>query len=108
LILWPFPEKKQIVQPLPAPESLLAPGTARLLIISFDGHYWYVQPPDKLPGPTAHKAHGTPLGADIESKNSVPLIMEAHQVLGTAIPIARCREIQIDIENRDNRASIDT
>ncbi len=28
--------------------------------------------------------------------------MDAHQSLGTAIPIARCREIQVEIENRDN------
>ncbi|MHB2006950.1 MAG: hypothetical protein ACYCOX_02760 [Acidobacteriaceae bacterium] len=29
--------------------------------------------------------------------------MEAHQSLGIPIDLARCREIQVDIENRDNR-----
>ena len=104
LILWPTPAKKEIYAPLTARESFLAPGTTRPLIIPFDGPYWYVQPPDKRPGRTAHQAHGTPLGAEIESNNFVPVVMEAHQTLGSAIPIARCREIQVEIENRDNRA----
>jgi hypothetical protein len=28
--------------------------------------------------------------------------MEAHQSLGTPIPLARCREIQVEVLNRDN------
>ena len=105
LILWPFPEKKQIVPPL-SEVSLLAPGTTQPLIIRFNGPYWYIQPPNKIPGPTAHQAHGTPLGAEIASINSMPLVMDAHQALGVAIPIARCREIQVEIENRDNRTGV--
>ncbi len=105
LILWPVPEKKQIVPPLPE-ISLLPPGTTQPLIIPFNGQYWYVQPPNKIPGPTAHQANGTPLGYEIESINSTPLIMDAHQTLGVAIPIARCREIQVEIENRDNRIGV--
>ena len=66
-----------------------------------------MQPPNKIPGPTAHQAHGTPLGYEIESINSTPLMMEAHQTLGMAIPIARCREIQVEIENRDNKIRLD-
>lgn len=104
LILWPVPEKKQIIAPLPAPASFLAPGTTRPLIIPFDGAYWYMQLPQKVPGPAAHQAHGTPIGANIESNNLIPLVMDAHQTLGMAIPIARCREIQVEVANRDNRA----
>jgi hypothetical protein len=104
VILWPIPEKEQIIPPLMAQESLLAPGTKQPLIIPFDGPYWYIQPPKDRPGLTAHQAHGTPLGVDIESNNAVPLVMEAHQMLGTAIRTARCRELQVDIENRDNKA----
>jgi hypothetical protein len=48
-------------------------------------------------------AHGTPLAIDIQSNNFIPLVMEAHQTLGSAIPVARCREIQIGILNRDRR-----
>lgn len=102
VILWPLPSKKKILPPLPASEQFLAPGTTRPLIIPFDGPYWYLQPPNKLPGSTAHQAHGTPLKIDIESHNSVPLVMDAHQSLSTSISVARCREIQVEIENRDN------
>jgi hypothetical protein len=104
LILWPLPEKKQIIPPLLTPATFLAPGTTQPLTIRFDGAYWYFQPPDKFPGSTAHQAHGTPLGSDIESNNFIPLVMDAHQTLGEAIPIARCREIQVEIENRDSSA----
>jgi hypothetical protein len=102
VILWPYPEKKQIVPPVKLEESLLAPGTTRPLVVRFDGPYWYVQPPDERPGPTAHQAHGTPLKVGIESGNKLPLIMEAHQRLGGLIRLSRCREIDVDVMNRDN------
>jgi len=103
LILWPFPEKKPIIPPIPTQPSFLASGTTQPLIIRFDGPYWYLQPPDKRPGPNAHQAHGTPLGAEIRSTNELPLVMDAHQPLAASIPIARCREIEVEIENHDNR-----
>jgi hypothetical protein len=102
LILWPFPEKKPIIPPIPTQLSFLAPGTTQPLIIRFDGPYWYLQPPDKRPGPNAHQAHGTPLAAEIRSTNDFPLVMDAHQTLGASIPVARCREIEVEIENHDN------
>lgn len=103
LILWPVPEKKQLIPPLTVDDSFLAKGAKQPLIIPFDGAYWYLQPPDNRPGPTAHQAHGTPLGAEIESNNGIPLVMDAHQELGREIPVARCREIEVEIANRDNR-----
>jgi hypothetical protein len=102
IILWPEPEKKQILPPLPQPTQLLAPGDSKPLIIRFDGQYWYFQRPNRRPGLTAIRAHGTPLVHDIQSNNFVPLIMEAHQTLGTSIPLARCREIQLAVLNHDN------
>jgi hypothetical protein len=104
IILWPIPPKKQ---PLTAPQSgeLLAPGSKRPLIIRFDGPYWYFQSPNKRPGPKAHQAHGDPLTLPIESNDSIPLVMEAHQNLGVAIPLSRCREIQVAIESEDNRVA---
>jgi hypothetical protein len=103
IILWPVPEKKQIVPPLPAESSFLAPGTTKPLVIRFDAPYWYFQPPAKRPGAKAYQAHGTPLVADIKANNFIPLIMEAHQNLGSSIRINRCREIKVAILNRDNR-----
>src|SRR6202041_1640169 len=104
LILWPYPERKQIVPPLPIEESLLGPGATHPMVLRFNGAYWYVQPPDKRPGPMAHEAHGTPLGVNIQSNNSSPVVMDAHQNLSTSIPITRCRQIEVGIENSDNKA----
>jgi hypothetical protein len=106
VILWPVPEKKQILAPLPLQTSLLAPGTTKPLIIEFDGPYWYFQPPHKGPSPRAFQVRGTPLVHEFQTNNFVSLIMEAHQPLGTSIPLARCREIQVGILNRDNRRGV--
>jgi hypothetical protein len=102
IILWPPHQKRQIIPPLPVRTDLLAPGTSRPLVIRFDGPYWYFQPPEAQPGPTAHRAEGTPLSMHIRSNNSFPLMMEAHQPLGSAIRLARCREMQVEIENRED------
>jgi hypothetical protein len=97
-----LPRKKEIVAPIPEPESFLTPGSARPLTIPFEGAYWYLQAPNKRPGPEAHEAHGNPLAANVESNNFVPLVMDAHQVLGSSIRTERCREIEVEFENRDN------
>ena len=102
IILWPVPEKKQISPPLAQPATLLAPGTTKPLVIRFDGPYFYFQPPGKRPAPDAHQAHGTPIDVNIRANNFIPLVMEAHQSLGTPIPLARCREIQVAVLNGDN------
>lgn len=66
LILWPFPEKRNVIAPIPMIRTLLVPGTTKPLIIRFDGPYWFVQPPDKRPGPMAHEAHGNPTSVNIQ------------------------------------------
>ncbi len=106
IILWPVPEKKQILPPIPDRSSLLAPGTRKPLVIRFDAPYWYFQAPDKRPGPHAYQAHGTPLDADIQAHDFVPLFMEAHQQLGSSIPLSRCREIKVSILNHDPRRGV--
>jgi hypothetical protein len=102
VILWPYPDKQPVLPPIVAENSLLPSGTKVPLVIRFNGPYWYLQPPLTSPTPSAHVATGTPIGFDIRSSNFVPLTMEAHQYLSASIPIARCREIAVDIENRDN------
>lgn len=104
IILWPQPDKKQIIPPLPSHLDLLPPGAKRPLILSFTGSYWYFQPPNSGPGLRAHLAHGTPLKLNIQSSNARPLTMEAHQRLAGSIRLARCREIQIALANRDDHA----
>jgi hypothetical protein len=104
LILWPFPEKKQLLPPILQQNSLLAPGTREPVVLRFNGEYWFVQAPQKRPGPEAHQASGTPISVDIRANNAVPLVMDAHQNLSAPVPLARCREIEVEIENRDNKA----
>jgi hypothetical protein len=103
IILWPVPEKKEIIPPLLPKTSSQSVRAAKLLVIPFSGTYWFFQPPDKRPGPQAHTAHGNPMDVDIRANNFMPLIMEAHQNLGTAVRVARCREILVTVDNRDNR-----
>ncbi len=101
IILWPYLEKKQIVPPVRVRSPLFGPGTWHPLVIRFDGPYLYFQPGHR-PESDGHQAHGSPLSVKIESANSRPLIIEAHQTLSTPIPLARCREIDVEIRNRDN------
>lgn len=100
VILWPHPPKTEIVAPVQPPE-ILAPGATQPVVIRFNGEYWYLQPPDERPGPRTHKATGSPLDLHIASSNSFPLLMQAHQYLRSPVRIARCREIRVEIENRD-------
>ncbi len=102
VILWPYPARRPVLPPIAAENELLPPGTKVPLMIRFNGPYWYLQPPQKSPGPSAHVATGTPIGFEIRSSNSAPLVMDAHQYLSASVPIARCREIAVEIENHDN------
>ncbi len=106
LILWPVPEKKQIVPPIVLEDSLLTPGKNKPLVLRFNGTYRYFQPPQKAAGAGAHQAQATPLKVDIQSSNSMPIMMDAHQSLAASVPIARCREIDVEVANTDNRAGI--
>lgn len=103
VILWPFAKKDPIVPPVVVENELLARGTREPLILRFDGPYWYLQPPQKAPGRMAHSAKGTPLAFDIQSSNSMPLVMDAHQYLSSSIRVARCREITVEFANFDNK-----
>jgi len=102
IILWTLPEKKQSAAPVPSSLSPLAARATRPLVIRFDGAYWYFQPPGERPGPSAHQAQGNPIGVNIEANNFITLAMEAVQNLGAPVRLARCREVLVTIQNRDN------
>jgi hypothetical protein len=102
IILWPVPQKKKLLASTSSGTSPLAVRMTKPLVIRFDGPYWYFRPPRKSPGSRAHVVHGTPLAVNIRSTDFVPLLMEARQSLGAAIPLTCCREIQVTIENHDN------
>jgi hypothetical protein len=100
IVLWPLPPKKEIVPPIPAADSSLEPQARKPLVVRFTGSYWYFQPPATRPASTSHVAHGNPLDLNIRSVNSLPLRMEADQMLAAPVRIARCREIQVSLETR--------
>jgi hypothetical protein len=89
VILWPVTEKGRIVAPLPPGTTPNFDHIAKPLVFRFDGSYWYFQPPHAAPGPEAQIARGTPLAANVRSTNFNPLVMEAHQKLGTPISLLR-------------------
>jgi hypothetical protein len=103
VILWPYPKKQDIIAPIAIQGSMFGPRSHRPLILRFDGPYTYLQPPNRVPGPDAHKARGTPLDFNIKSNDYAPVVMEAHESLSQAIRVTRCSEIEVGIENMDNR-----
>jgi hypothetical protein len=102
IILWPLPEKKKIVAPTPSKFLHAGFNMSKPMTIPFAGAYWYFQPRANGVGTRPHVARGSPLTVNIRSTNHIPLIMEAHQALGAAIPLVCCREMQMTIENSDN------
>lgn len=102
IVLWPVPDKKQIAAPPLPGAGLIAKGAKQPIVLRFTGAYWYFQPPDSQPGARALQAHGTPLGENIHARNALPLYMDAHQNLSAPVHLARCSEVQIEIQNRDH------
>jgi hypothetical protein len=102
LLLWPVPERKQIVAPVAADE-LLAPGATAPAELRFTGVYQYTQPPEQAPGAEAHRASGSPLAVEIASSNARPVEMEARQLLRRPVALLRCGAVEVLLLNRDNR-----
>jgi hypothetical protein len=102
VILWPVTEKDRIVAPLPPGTTPNFDRITKPLVFHFDGSYWYFQPPHAAPGPEAQIARGTPLAANVRSTNFNPLVMEAHQKLGTPISLACCSALQVEVADCDN------
>jgi hypothetical protein len=103
VILWPPPTKKEIIPPMPHPNSLAIGSASRPIIIPFDGPYWYFKAPSTKPGPRAHIAHGKSTDVTVRSSDWAPLLMEAHQNLGPPIDLACCSEIDVAVTNADTR-----
>lgn len=106
IVLLTAPQDQRYVVPRAREPFLQGSRLIKPLEIQFDGEYWYFQPPDSDPGPAAFKARVSPLTANIHSNLAIPLMMQAHQHLGTPLPIGCCREVDVKIENRDERGAI--
>ena len=76
---------------------------AKPLVIVFDGAYWFYKNPDQRPKPDAKVQHGDPLKTRIRSADWQPLLMAAHQSLGTPIQVSCCSMFRIDLVNADDR-----
>ena len=103
IVLWPPPKKKtEIVPPTPHVHNVSI-GRARPIVIPFDGPYWYFKAPSTKPSPRAHIAHGQSTAVTIRSSDWEPLLMAAHQNLGSSIDLECCSEIDVTITNADTR-----
>jgi hypothetical protein len=108
IVLWPPPkEKTEIIAPTPHAHTFGVGSTSKPLVISFDGPYWYFdsEAPRKTPGPQARIEHGKPtdLSINFHTVDWDPLLMEAHQNLGSSIDLGCCSEMDIAITNADTR-----
>lgn len=103
IILFTVAQKEAVAPPSPHRDPF-RPGTARPLIIPFDGSYWYFQAPRHGPGLHAHLAHGDPVAVSIFSTGWIPLAMQAHQSLARPVDLACCGQMEVTVENGDNRA----
>jgi hypothetical protein len=104
IVLWP---KKQTVTTLVAPAPIIGrykigPGRrVSPLAIPFSGVYWFFQAPDGRPPRGSRESQGSPELVTARSTDLRPLLMEAHQNLGTFIDLNCCSRIQVAIRNTD-------
>jgi len=102
IILLPPPTKKTEIIPPRSHAVSVNPWTKfQPLVIPFDGLYWYFKAPNHDPGLRPHVVRGKATEANIHSTDRRPIMMEAHQSLGTPIDRSCCREIRVAITNAD-------
>jgi hypothetical protein len=101
IILLTAPQNQQFQVPRPTQPLLQGNRLNKPMVIQFDGEYWYFQPPDSGPGPGAYTSRDNPLTANIHSVLAIPLLMQAHQRLGSPLPLGCCHEVEVEIENRE-------
>ena len=103
IVLFTVKDKKKELPPLPMDRDLLRRGTAKPLVIRFDGSYWFFQAPQHGPGLHPHLAHGDPVAVSIYSTGWIPLAMQAHQTLAQPVDLRSCGAMQVTVRNGDNR-----
>lgn len=101
IILLTAPQNQQFQVPRPTQPLLQGNRLSKPMVVQFDGEYWYFQPPDSGPGPGAYTSRDNPLTANIHSVLAIPLLMQAHQRLGSPLPLDCCRAVEVEIENRE-------
>jgi hypothetical protein len=103
VILWP-PKVRQgkIVAPVPpATRRTLSIRSAVTRRIPFAGVYWFFHPPFLQIPKDSFTEHGAPTEKSYRSTGGLPMVMEAHQHLGTVVPLTCCRAIQVEFTNAE-------
>jgi hypothetical protein len=105
VLLLPAKFHPKVVPPAPAATHGTQIGRVPLkpLVIVFDGAYWFYKNPDPRPKPDAKVEHGDPLKTRIRSADWQPLLMAAHQALGTPIEMSCCSVFRVELVNADDR-----
>jgi threonine/homoserine/homoserine lactone efflux protein len=102
IILLPMTDpRKKIIAPRSRDASNAGFRRREPMVIPFDGAYWYFKAPDKRPRPTARVVRGSSTKATIRSSDRYPLLMEAHQRLGTRVDLNCCSSVEIALQNAD-------
>lgn len=101
ILLPPKVEKKEIIAP--APRSPFKFGFSKPVVIPFDGPYWYFKAPARKPAREAHVAHGKSTEVNVHSSDIEPLMMEAHQALGSVVDLRCCAALDLKVLNADKR-----
>ncbi|HTS78648.1 MAG TPA: hypothetical protein VMG40_20725 [Bryobacteraceae bacterium] len=99
-----LPEVQQhvtLIPPLPALTRDPFRENKKTLEIPFFGVYWFFRRPDARPPKDSVQMRGTPSALTFRSHDQRPLVMEAHQSLGTPFRISCCRAVELSITNRD-------
>lgn len=102
ILYLPQKPKEKIVAPAQTKANAFGPAHGKPMVIPFDGVYWYFQPPDERPEVDAHLVHGDPVKMSVHSTEYLPLLMEAHQELGSSMAMDCCRALRVMLRNGDN------
>lgn len=103
ILLPPAETHKTIVAPRRRDSASANGRPAQPIVIPFDGVYWYFKAPDRRPRPSARVVRGSSTKAVIRSSDRYPLLMEAHERLGSRIDLSCCSGVQIVLQNADHR-----
>lgn len=94
------PREILLAPPLPALNRNPFRENKNSLEIPFFGAYWFFRRPDQRPPADSVEMRGTPAALTFRSHNDRPLVVEAHQSLGTPFRLSCCRAVEVSITNR--------
>lgn len=97
----PQPHERELAMPAAA-VARGGSGTA-FVVIPFDGSYWYFKHAGDTPDGAVRRERGDPRRVTIRSTDSLPLLMEAHQVFEPPLHAGAARALRVRVTNADDR-----